>query len=81
MNLNLPNQEKRFCKPLLNLGHDSDWMIGVTSLEVYNSVFNITEENNKFELYGVYFDEFSFAELKDELEKILDISNITSEHL
>ena len=27
------------------------WMIGLTSLEVYNSVFSITEENNKFELY------------------------------
>ena len=24
-----------------------DWMIGLTSLEVYNSIFNITEENNK----------------------------------
>ena len=28
-----------------------DWMLGITSLEVYNSVFNITEENNKIELY------------------------------
>ena len=28
-----------------------DWMIGLTDLEVYNSNFNITEENNKFELY------------------------------
>ena len=28
-----------------------DWMIGLTDLEVYNSIFNITEENNKFELY------------------------------
>ena len=27
-----------------------DWMIGLTTLEVYNSFFNITEENNKFEL-------------------------------
>ena len=26
-------------------------MIGLTDLEEYNSVFNITEENNKFELY------------------------------
>ena len=25
-------------------------MIGLTSLEVYNSIFNITEDNNKFEL-------------------------------
>ena len=28
-----------------------DWLIGVTDLEVYNSIFNITEENNKFELF------------------------------
>ena len=26
-------------------------MIGLTDLEVYNSIFNITEENNKFKLY------------------------------
>ena len=28
-----------------------DWMIGLTSLEAYISIVNITEENNKFELY------------------------------
>ena len=28
-----------------------DWMIGLTDLEVFNSIFNITEENNKFKLY------------------------------
>ena len=28
-----------------------DWMIGLTDLEVYNSIYNITEENNKFKLY------------------------------
>ena len=27
-----------------------DWMIGLTDLKVYNSIFNITEENNKFDL-------------------------------
>ena len=27
-----------------------DWMIGLPSLEVYNSIFNITEHNNKLEL-------------------------------
>ena len=30
---------------------EGSWMIGLTDLEVYNSIFNITEENNKFELY------------------------------
>ena len=58
-----------------------DWMLGLTDLEVYNSIFNITNENNKFELYTDTFDEFSCEELKDELEEILDFSNITDDHL
>ena len=28
-----------------------DWMIELTYLEVYNSIGNITEENNKFDIY------------------------------
>ena len=56
-------------------------MVGLSLLEVCNSIFYITEEINKFELHTDTFDEFSLAELKDELEEILDISNTTSEHL
>ena len=55
-------------------------MLGLTDLEVYNSIFNINTTNNKFELYTDNFDEFSFAELKDELEEIHDVSNITDDH-
>ena len=58
-----------------------DWMIGLIDLEAYNSIFIIKKENNKFQLYTDTFDEFLFKELKDELEKILDIPNITDEHL
>ena len=58
-----------------------DWMIELLSLEVYNSHFKITEENIKFELYTDNFDEFSFEELKDELEEILNISDTTPYHL
>ena len=58
-----------------------DWMLGIVNLEVYNSIFNITEKNNKFELYRDTSDKFGFLELKDELEEILDISHITNEHL
>ena len=58
-----------------------DWMIGLTDLEVYNYIFNITEENNKFEIYRDTFNKFGFLELKDELEEILNISHITTEHL
>ena len=32
------------------LGLDYEWMIGLTGLEVYISFFNITDENNNFEL-------------------------------
>ena len=42
-----------------------DWMLGLIDLEVYNSIFNRTEENNKLELYPDTFDEFSFQELKN----------------
>ena len=58
-----------------------DWMSGLLDLEVYNSIFNITKENNKFELYTDTFDEFSFEELKDGVEEILNIPNITNGHI
>ena len=55
-------------------------MIAPTSLEVYN-FFNITYEKNLFELYTDSFDEFSYQELKVEVEKIVKISNVSNEHL
>ena len=58
-----------------------DWMVGLTNLEVYNSIFNITEENNKFELYRDTSAKFGFLELKDELEDILNIPHIRNQHL
>ena len=73
-----PREIIHFNPPIQTKG---DWMIGLIDLEVYNSIFNITKENNKFELYTDTFDEFSFTELKDELEEILDFPNITDEHL
>ena len=54
---------------------------GLTSLEVNNSIFIITQENNKFELYTDSFGEFHFEELKDELEEFLKISDITAAHV
>ena len=56
---------------------NGNWMIGLTSLEIYNSIFNITEENNKFELSTYAFDECTFMELKDELEEIFNLEEIT----
>ena len=60
---------------------EGDWMLELTDLEVYNSIFNITEENNKFELYRDSSNKFGFLELKDEPEEILNIPHITQEHL
>ena len=60
---------------------EGDWMLGLTDLEVYNSIFNITEENNKFELYRDSSNKFGFLELKDELEEVLNIPHNTQEHL
>ena len=61
-----------------------NWMIGLIDLEVYNSIFNITEENNKFELYK-YPDEkiggLTYKKVRDEIERDLDISDITDEDL
>ena len=56
-------------------------MIGLTSLEVYNSVFNITREKNKFELYK-FLDEksgvVSYEKVRDDIEKDLEITVITA---
>ena len=60
---------------------EGSWMLGLLSLEIYNSIFNITEENNKTELYTDNFDELSFEELEDELDEILTISQITPNYL
>ena len=43
-------------------------MIGLINIEDYISIFNITEESNKFQLYTDPFDShFSFTELKDKV--------------
>ena len=61
-----------------------DWMIGLTDLEIYNSIFNITEENNKFKLYK-FPDEkaggISYIKVRDEIERDLDIEDITAQDL
>ena len=64
-----------------NLDPDSNWMIGLPRLDVSNSILFITKENSQFELHTDTFDEFSFIEIKDELEEILSISDITPNHL
>ena len=70
-----------FIPPLSLVG---SWMIGLTSLEVCNSFFNITEENNKVESCkfpdekagAVPYEKFIY-----EIERDLDFSDITATDL
>ena len=73
-----PRETFHFTPPISTEGSR---VIGLTSLEVYNSVYNITEENNKFKLYTGDSHRFGFLELKDELEEILNVSHNSQEHL
>ena len=61
-----------------------DWMIGLTILEVYNSIFNKTDWNNKFELYK-FPDEMiggvSYEKVRGQLEKDLEVSDNTDTQL
>ena len=61
-----------------------DFMIGLADLEVYNSISNITEQNNRLELYKFPEEKaggVSDKKVGDEIEKDLDISDITATDL
>ena len=50
------------------------WMMGVTSLEVYNTVYNITEKNNKIKLFKTdkMLKEYKVAtEIMSKIKKII----------
>ena len=78
--LNKPRETFQF-QPPISIG--GSWMIGLRSLEVYNSIFNIKLENNNFKLYkitdilnGV---EHIYKTVGKIVEKKLGISNITQD--
>ena len=73
------SREKFHFKPPIQI--QGDWMIGLTNLEVYISILNITEKNNKFEIYRDISNKFGFLELKDKLEENPKNPLITTEHL
>ena len=76
-----PRETFHFKAPIQVKG---DWMIGLTDLEVYNSIFNITEENNKLQLYKFPVDKaggVTYEKVKDEIEKDLDSEDITAADL
>ena len=63
---------------------NGNWMIGLTDLEVYNSIFNITKQNNKFKHYKSPDEKsggVTYEKVKNEIERDLDISDITATDL
>ena len=61
---------------------EGSWMIGLTTVEVYISIYNKTEENNKLELCTDPLDrEFSITELNDKVLEVHGLSDISIEVL
>ena len=60
--------------PPINLIEEGKWLLGVSSFECTNSVFNITHENNSFSIIipGHYQNE-SDEKTIDELNKLLEL--------
>ena len=79
--MNKSRESFHFIPPIQVKG---DWRIGLTDLGVFNSIFKITEENNKFKLYK-FPDEkaggVTYEKVRDEIEKDLGIKDITATDL
>ena len=76
-----PRQTFHFNPPIQT---KENWVLGLVDLEVYNSIFNITEENNKFQLYKFPDDKaggVTYEKVRDEIEKDLGIEDITASDL
>ena len=63
--------------PPINLVEEGRWLLGVSSFECTNSVFNITNENNSFSIIipGHYETEFA-GQIIDDLNKLLEIKSL-----
>ena len=60
--------------PPLNLIEEGNWLLGVTSFECENSVFNITNENNSFSITKPVHWNCESAEVTiDELNRLLEL--------
>ena len=63
--------------PPINLFEEGKWLLGVTSLECTNSVFNITNENNSFSTIIPSHYKTEFAEKTiDDLNKLLELRSL-----
>ena len=63
--------------PPMNLLEEGKWLLGLSSLECTNSVFNITNENNSFSIIipGHYQTEFAEKMIND-LNKLLELKSL-----
>ena len=63
--------------PPINLVEEGKWLLGVSSFECTNSVFNITNENNSFSIIipGHYETEFA-EQIIDDLNKLLELKSL-----
>ena len=63
--------------PPINLVEEGKWLLGVTSLECTNSVFNITNENNSFSItIPGHWESKSAQKTIDELNKLLELRSL-----
>ena len=63
--------------PPINLVEEGKWLLGVTSLEYTNSVFNITNENNSFSIIIPGHCQTEFAEkIFNDLNKLLELKSL-----
>ena len=72
------NKQKESFSFDIPLDLPEQWMMGVTSLEVYNTVYNITEKNNKIKLFETdkMLKEYKFAtEFMSKIKKLYETSD------
>ena len=63
--------------PPNNLVEEGKWLLGVSSFECTNSVFNITNENNSFSIIIPGHYETEFAEkIIDDLNKLIELASL-----
>ena len=63
--------------PPINLFEEGKWLLGVSSLECTNSVFNITNENNSFSIIIQGHWETEFAEkINNEVDRLLELRSL-----
>ena len=73
----MKKQTKTFSSnPPINLFEEGKWLLGVTSFDSTNSVFNITDENNSFSIIiPGHWENKSAGKTTDELTKILELKS------